>query len=205
MKYILPSIICVCILLSCDASMQSRHSYYTTEKARNTRSAEAQKQALLEEKERKARMLKIATDTYEKLATLTRTQQCPLIYIESSVECNSIGTPMAIISFINMDKKSVTAIELDFTCHNAFGEPVSRYGFQSHRFRGIAQQMISTNGENGIPSKEGYVASWTLYGHNNTTNIRTIRVTRIMYQDGTQWRYRQRYKIVPPPAPDDIL
>jgi len=184
--------------------MQPRHSYYTTEKARNARSAEAQKQVLLEEKDRKARMLKIATDTYKKLATLTRTQRCPFIYIESSVDRNSIGTPVAVISFFNMAKKPVTAIELDFTCHNAFGEPVSRYGFQSHRFRGIAQQMISTNGENGIPSKEGYVASWTLYGHNNATNIKNIRVTRIMYKDGTTWKYRQRFKLAPPPVFDDI-
>lgn len=104
----------------------------------------------------------------------------PLVVTHNSISNNSIGTPEANISFHNISDKAIKAFKVEFHCYNDFDSPVNKVASYSNKFNGIVQN------KHIIPDDTS-TFTWTLSLYDNTTNIKYIKITEIVYSDGTIW------------------
>ncbi len=104
-----------------------------------------------------------------------KSSNSPLPYVEYALSENSIGTPEAKIWFTNVSYKPIIAFKVKFTCYNVFGELENTY--YNHYF---ADDLL-------INPAETYWVSWTLNGADSVNTITNIRVTEVVFSDGTKW------------------
>lgn len=101
--------------------------------------------------------------------------RCPLGYIGSSIG-DYYGTPEADITFRNISYKKIVAFKLKFTCYNIFGN-VERTYYDSY-YTDSAD----------LNSGEAATYTWTLYGADSVNYITNVKITEVVYSDGTKWK-----------------
>lgn len=99
----------------------------------------------------------------------------PLAYTGYSVSENSIGTPEVTLNFTNVSYKKVVAFKVKFDCYNIFGSYESSY--YDYYYTDSAD----------LNSAESASYTWTLYGADSVNTVKNIRVTEVVYSDGTKW------------------
>lgn len=104
---------------------------------------------------------------------------CPIGATSYSISRDVIGNPEATIQLWNLSYKTITAFKIQFDCYDAFGAPSRAYD-GSYTFRGYSDSEE-------LAPLDYTQATWTLYVQDNTKTIRNIRITQIMFSDGTSW------------------
>lgn len=105
---------------------------------------------------------------------------CPIGIVSHYVGKNSIGTPTVNINFRNLSYLPITAFKLTFDCYDAFGNPSRWTSYHSNRYEGYMNSI-----EFAPMSRETYY--WTLYLQESTTNVQNMRITEVVYADGSKW------------------
>jgi hypothetical protein len=90
---------------------------------------------------------------------------------------NVIGVPVVVLEVLNNSDMPVTAVVFEIECSNGFGEPVTWPG-QGNIHRGIYQSTIERKAKVKIEA--------TLNLRQTTSQV-TAWVTRIKFQDGSEW------------------
>lgn len=103
----------------------------------------------------------------------------PIVTLNTRVS-DSYGSKYAYLTLRNISHKTITALELDFYCYNAFYEPVRYLGVGSNLFEAYALQQ-------SLQSSETEVWSWYLFGFEDVDSVRNIYVKRVKFADGTIW------------------
>ncbi|MBR7163672.1 MAG: hypothetical protein IKD21_01700 [Clostridia bacterium] len=101
--------------------------------------------------------------------------RCPLAYTGSYSLDEEYGVPEVTIWFRNVSYKKIAAFKLQFTCYNIFGDVENTY------YSGY--YCDSTNMDSG----ECWSYTWDLYGADSVYTIKNVRVTEIVFADGTKW------------------
>lgn len=112
--------------------------------------------------------------------TWRNTIRCPVGIIGYYMSENSIGTPEAHITFRNLSYQPITAFKLTFDCYDAFGNPSRWTSYSSHTYNGYVNNLY-------FEPMDSSLWYWTLYLQESTTNIRNIRITEIVFADGSKW------------------
>lgn len=113
----------------------------------------------------------------------TETKKEPKVITEvqissSKITKDSIGTPILNVYFVNKTDKTVDGIDIEAYFLNNFDEPVGQFGMKrDEAFDGSIQEKIAPNGT--------YGAEWNLAVYEQTTKIKSIRITRVHFTDGT--------------------
>jgi tetratricopeptide (TPR) repeat protein len=103
---------------------------------------------------------------------------CPLEFISLNITHDVIGTPVANLCVKNTTKIIIDSFKWTGECYNSFGEPV--VSLDSNIFLGLAQN------ETIYPKKKWY-GYWSLYTYNNTSQIKNIIISSVVFKDGTNW------------------
>lgn len=107
--------------------------------------------------------------------------KAPIAMCGYHISYNSIGIPEATICFTNISRKTITAFKASFDCYDGFGNSANTYSWIGASFNGYMQGDWLTPCNN-----DNY--TWTLYSHDRTDNIRNIRITEVVFSDGTSWK-----------------
>ncbi len=96
----------------------------------------------------------------------------------SKITKDSIGTPILNVSFLNKTDKTVDGVDIEAYFLNNFDEPVGQFGMKREEaFGGSIQEKINPKGT--------YTAQWNLAVYEQTTKIKSIKITRVHFTDGT--------------------
>lgn len=99
----------------------------------------------------------------------------PLAAVSWKTSENSIGTPQATIYFRNVSYKKIVGYKIQFDLYDIFGN--REYSYYDYYY----------DDDCNIETLEYYGATWTLYGADSVNKITNIRVTEVVYEDGTKW------------------
>ena len=99
----------------------------------------------------------------------------PLTICEYSMGEDSIGTPETTVWFRNVSFKDIVAFRVKFDCYNIFGQ-LERTYYSGY----YADDCYITPAE-----KNGF--KWSLYGADSVNKLTNIRVTEVVFSDGTKW------------------
>ena len=99
----------------------------------------------------------------------------PMGLMEYSLSKNNAGTPEVTISFRNISYKNIIAFKVKFDCYNVFGE------------REIPYANYFYTDKTNFGSTEYNRYTWTLYGTDSVHTVKNIRVTEVVFADGTKW------------------
>ena len=105
---------------------------------------------------------------------------CPIGIVGYYMGEDSIGNPEAHITFRNLSYQTITAFKLTFDCYDAFGDPARWTSYSSNAYNGYMNNIQFAPME-----AESYY--WTLYLQDSTTNLRNMRITEIVFADGSKW------------------
>ncbi len=126
----------------------------------------------------------LAGTKYEQMLYTMRTEAmdlwrnscgAPLGVIEYEISENSIGTPEVTIAFRNVSYKKIIAYEMTFTCYNVFGKVEKSY-----------YDYFYDDEADMAPAQVGG-GTWTLYGADSVYTVENIRITEVVFEDGTKW------------------
>jgi hypothetical protein len=130
---------------------------------------------------------KKGNDTTQVSVTNTQTQsevkKEPRVITEveissSKITKDSIGTPILNVYFNNKTDKTVDGIDIEAYFLNNFDEPVGQFGAKKEEaFDGSIQEKIKPQGTFG--------SEWNLAVYEHTTKIKSVRITRVHFTDGT--------------------
>ena len=121
-----------------------------------------------------------AKDLEEKLKA---NKNVPLYIHDSGVGIGN-GVPCVYIWFANYALKSVVAFEVEFDCYDDFGRPVKYLGIGSNTFSGIIPAALGAK----ILPGEWSSFNWTLSRLPTTTKISNIKITEVLFEDGSTWK-----------------
>ena len=100
----------------------------------------------------------------------------PLGVLDYSVSENSIGTPKVSINFRNISHKKILAFKVKFTCYDIFGDLEESY----------YNSFYIDSANLDVAKSRSY--TWTLYGADSVHTVKNIRVTEVVFEDGTKWK-----------------
>ena len=100
--------------------------------------------------------------------------RCPIAILDYEIG-DYYGTTTATIYVRNISYKKITAFKLQFTCYNIFGEVEDTY--YDYYYCDDAD----------LAKIEGAGYTWKLYGADSVDKIKNIRVTEVVFADGTKW------------------
>jgi hypothetical protein len=103
---------------------------------------------------------------------------CPLQIYDYIIKENIIGIPEVTLYYRNRGSKRIIAFNINIYCYNIYDEPVN-YPLGSNIFRGITQDEDLEPGETGS-------STWSLTFFDLTKKVK-IKVTKILFSDGTRW------------------
>lgn len=112
--------------------------------------------------------------------TWRNTIHCPLGVVSYSIGKNSIDTPLVNITFRNLSYQTISAFKLTFDCYDAFGNPSRWTSYSSNTYEGYVNSLQFEPMDDGT-------WYWTLYLQESTTNVQNMRITEIVFTDGTKW------------------
>ncbi|GEM_PF-1074430 len=115
-------------------------------------------------------------------AELKKNKNVPLRVDKTYVQLDQYSNyPVAHIELTNLTEKTIVGFEAEFYCYDAKGRAVKRSGVGSNKVLGQ-----STNDE----VEPGWTATRTidLYLYDNTTTIKNVTVTKVIFADGTVWK-----------------
>lgn len=121
----------------------------------------------------------IVSKKYAAMDTWRAVIHQPVAVLSSNVS-EYYSIQRAHITLRNISYKPIVALELEFHCYNAFGEPVQYYGIGSSLYEGYIQSMQ-------LDPLETEVWYWDLYGFGEAASINNIKVVRVAFADGTIW------------------
>ena len=100
--------------------------------------------------------------------------RCP-IAVESSHAYEEYSVQHAKILFTNISHKKIVAFKVKFDLYNIFGE----------REKSYYETFIADNAN--MNPHTSWWFTWELFGADSVNRIKNIRVTEIVYSDGTKW------------------
>ncbi|HBX22619.1 MAG TPA: hypothetical protein DEF34_03125 [Desulfotomaculum sp.] len=117
----------------------------------------------------------------KRLKEIEEANKPPIEAVRAWVTFNSIGNPEARVRVKNISKKTIDAFTMDIHCYDNFNRPVNHYLRDDNIFGAISQNYKLAPGE-----VKGDSYYWTLYGHDNTTNIE-VNLKEAHFTDNTTW------------------
>ena len=101
-------------------------------------------------------------------------ENCPMAFMEYTIGSN-YGTPTAALSFINVSYKKIVAFKVKFDCYNIFGEYEDTY-YDIYYCDSAKMETL-----------DSWTYTWELDGTESVHTLKNIRVTEVVYADGTKW------------------
>lgn len=106
---------------------------------------------------------------------IRETEKTALSTCDYTISENSIGTPEVSIIFRNVSFKNIVAFKVKFNCYDVFGQLEKSY-----------YDLYFVDDCNLAPAEVGSF-TWTLYGTDSVKTLKNIRVTEVVFADGTKW------------------
>lgn len=103
----------------------------------------------------------------------------PIVFM-STYMTDYYGTPRINIVMRNIGYREISAVDLEFNCCNAFGEPVKYNKYGNSLYNGWANKME-------FESLETQTWHWDLYGYSEADMIKNLKLIRVAFSDGTVW------------------
>lgn len=105
----------------------------------------------------------------------------PIAIVKSNIDHNSIGIPEVYITFRNLTGKDISALEVEFTCIDAYGKVTTDWpSLYNGNFTGYMEDDI-------LKAYTEDTYCWTLYSNERTASIRNPHIVRAAATDGTRW------------------
>ena len=104
---------------------------------------------------------------------------CPVAIIGYKMTTNSIRTPEVNFYLRNLTNKTITRIDLRWTCLDAYGKPTADFSWYNGVYDGYSNDHMA-------PGELVYW-TWTLYSNEETTQITDYYMTGVAFEDGTSW------------------
>lgn len=101
-------------------------------------------------------------------------ERCPIGVISYSIG-EEYDVPTVTLNLRNISYKTIIAFRSKFTCYNVFGEVEESY-YDTYYCD-----------DTYLESGESASYTWKLYGADSVDNVKNIRITEIVFSDGTKW------------------